>query len=129
MPHVIVEYSSNLESIADMSALVEALHAAALATGVAPVDALRTRAEPRAVFVVGDGHADNAFVAIIGRFGPGRSAADKERFLNAMVETVEAVLGAAAANVMISVEWQDIDVEFRVNKNNARAAIVARTTR
>jgi hypothetical protein len=29
---------------------------------------------------------------------------------------------------MLSVEWQEIDGEYRINKNNARAAIVARRT-
>jgi 5-carboxymethyl-2-hydroxymuconate isomerase len=128
MPHLIVEYSANLESMTDMSELVEVVHAAALKSGVAPIDALRTRAAPRTIFRIGDSHPDNSFVAVVGRFGPGRTAEEKQRFLSSVMEALESSLGVAATNAMLSVEWQEIDGEYRINKNNARAAIVARRT-
>ena len=126
MPHLIVEYSTNLDSLINTQSLVDAIHHAALATGIAPVDALRTRAEPHNVYRIGDGHPNNAFIAIAARLGVGRTSEQKNRFLAAILEATETVLGAHAINVMLSVEYQEIDPEFRINKNNLRDAINAR---
>jgi 5-carboxymethyl-2-hydroxymuconate isomerase len=126
MPHVIVEYSANLESMTSMPALIEAVHVAVLSTGVAPIDALRTRGEPRTVFRIGDGHPDLTFVAVLGRFGPGRTAEEKHRFLTDTLAAVESALGDAATNAMLSTEWQEIDAESRINRNHARVAITQR---
>jgi 5-carboxymethyl-2-hydroxymuconate isomerase len=128
MPHLIVEYSDNLETRADMPAVIVAVHQAALDTGIASLDALRTRAEPRALFRIADGHADNAFLGVIARMAPGRSDDDKQRLLSALLTAVEASLGAAAANTMLSVEYQEIDIRYRINKNNIREAVAARTS-
>ncbi|MBV9079473.1 MAG: 5-carboxymethyl-2-hydroxymuconate isomerase, partial [Methylobacteriaceae bacterium] len=45
MPHIIVEYSANLDGAISPRRLVNGLHAAALETGVFPLGGLRTRAE------------------------------------------------------------------------------------
>jgi 5-carboxymethyl-2-hydroxymuconate isomerase len=73
MPHLTVEYSANLRKKIDIQKLVEAVHQAALHTGVFEVAAVRTRAAGREHYVVADGHRDNAFVAIFVRVAPGRS--------------------------------------------------------
>ena len=73
MPHLIVEYSANLDGAVDMPALLQALHAAALATGVFPIGGLRTRAARRDAFVIADGHADNGFIHVQARIGTGRT--------------------------------------------------------
>ena len=126
MPHVIVEYSANLEAQADMAAVVDAVHAAALATGIAPLDGLRTRASVRSLYRIADGHPENAFVAVLARLGPGRTPEEKQRLIEALMGAVETALGSAAANAMLSVEYQEIDPELRVNKNNLRAVIAQR---
>jgi 5-carboxymethyl-2-hydroxymuconate isomerase len=128
VPHLIVEYSVNLEPLINIQALVDAIHHGALATGVAPIDALRTRAEPRNVYRIGDGHPDNSFIAVAARLGAGRTPEQKHRFLTAVLDATEALLGSHATNVMISVEYQEIDPEFRINKNNIRDAIINRQT-
>lgn len=127
MPHLIVEYSANLEAHADMALLVDAVHAAALASGVAPLDGLRTRASVRSVYRIADGHPDNAFVAVVARLGPGRTPEEKHRLLDALMGAIEEALGAAAENAMLSVEYQEIDPEYRVNRNHLRAVIAQRT--
>ena len=128
MPHVIVEYTTNLARVTDLRALLDALHAAALSSPIVPTDALRTRAEPRTDYRVADGHPDNAFLAIIARLGPGRTADEKHALLGLLLGAAELSLGPAAANVMLSVEYQEIDAEFRINKNNLRAVMAARQT-
>ena len=127
MPHVTVEYSTNLEHLVDMQSVIDAVHAAALATGFVPLDGLRTRAEPRSIYRIADGHLDNAFVAIAVRLGPGRSADDKHRLLAALLDAVESSLGPdVTANVMLSAEWHEIDPDARINRNNLRPVIAAR---
>ncbi len=128
MPHLIIEYSANVEEVTDVQALVDALHDAALATGLAPLDALRTRGARRDVFAVADRHPDNAFVAVTARLGPGRSDDDKQRFLRALLDALDEHLGEAKRNVMLSVEYQEIDPDLRINENHLRAVIAARET-
>ena len=127
MPHVTVEYSTNLDLLVDMQKVIDAVHAAALATGFVPLDGLRTRASPRSTYRIGDGHANNAFVAIAVRLGPGRTSDDKHRLLAALLDAVESALGPdVAATVMLSAEWHEIDPNARINRNNLRPVIAAR---
>ena len=44
MPHIIIEYSANLEERLGLDGLMDTLHAAALVTGVFPLGGLRVRA-------------------------------------------------------------------------------------
>ena len=73
MPHLIVEYSANLERDIDIHELVAALHAAALETGVFPIGGIRTRAARRDVYAIADSHPDNSFIHVQARIGAGRS--------------------------------------------------------
>jgi 5-carboxymethyl-2-hydroxymuconate isomerase len=55
MPHIIAEYSANLEDRLDVQALVDALHQAAIDSKVAELVGIRTRAARRRHFRVADG--------------------------------------------------------------------------
>lgn len=48
MPHLIVEHSDNVSELVDIATLAHVLQVAVLDTGIAPLDALRTRAAGRA---------------------------------------------------------------------------------
>lgn len=126
MPHITLEHSSNFAEIADIDELVRAVHAAALATGIAPLDALRTRAVSRAHYAIADLEADNMFLAIVARLGAGRSDDDKQRLLDDLLTAVDEFLGEAQRTLMISVEYQEIDPACRINKNNLRAVMAER---
>ena len=56
MPHIIAEYSANLEDSLDVQALVDDLHEAAIASQVAELPGIRSRAARRAHFRVADGN-------------------------------------------------------------------------
>jgi 5-carboxymethyl-2-hydroxymuconate isomerase len=128
MPHLILEHSANVSEVADVAGLVVALHQAALATGVAPVDALRTRAARRDEYAVGDRHPDNGFVAVTARLGAGRTDREKRHLIEALMTALSDELGDAQRHLMLSVEYQEIDPTFRINKNNLRPAIAERNT-
>ncbi len=129
MPHLIVEHSANVADVADIRGLVDALHSAALATGIAPLDALRTRAAPREYVAIGDRDPSNKFIAVTARLGAGRSDADKQRFIDALMHALDEYLGAAQETIMLSVEYQEIDPAWRLNKNNLRDVIGERAER
>ena len=78
MPHLIVEYSANLENDVDIDALLGALHAAAIKTGVFPLGGCRTRAARRDHYVISNDAPENAFVHLIARIGAGRSVETKK---------------------------------------------------
>ena len=108
--------------------LIDTVHDAALGTGVASLDALRTRGEARDVYAVADRHPANGFVSVTARLGPGRTSADIERLLAAVLDAVEECLGETCRHLMLSAEVQEIDPERRINRNHLRAAVRARAT-
>ena len=72
MPHIIVEYSSNLDNAMDVQGLLDALHQAMIESGAAPLPGIRTRAARREHYCVADRDPENAFVHIIVRMREGR---------------------------------------------------------
>jgi 5-carboxymethyl-2-hydroxymuconate isomerase len=126
MPHLILEYSANVARAVDIDELVLAVHRAALDTGIAELDALRTRAVARDHYAIADLHPDNMFLAVVARLGAGRSDEDKHRLLDALLAAVGQQLGDARRTAMISVEYQEIDPASRINQNNLRAVIAER---
>jgi 5-carboxymethyl-2-hydroxymuconate isomerase len=77
MPHIVVEYSANLEKSIDIRALVRRVHEAVLASGVFELGAVRTRAERREVYEIADGDPDNGFIHVGLSIAPGRDAATR----------------------------------------------------
>jgi 5-carboxymethyl-2-hydroxymuconate isomerase len=128
MPHIIVEYSANLDDQIDIQKLIEAVHQAALRTGVFEVAAVRTRAERRDYYVIADGHEDNAFVAISARVAPGRSRETRQRLgqeiFDAACEYLEKVYERTP--LAISLEVQEIDNTAAFRKNNLHAIVKER---
>lgn len=127
MPHLVIEFSANVGDVVDIDELVAELHDAALTTGIAPLDALRTRAAPREHYAVADRHPDNMFIAVTARFGAGRSVSDRKRVIDALLGRLDSVLGERQRTMMLSVEYQEIDPASRVNKNNLRPIVAERT--
>ena len=128
MPHIIVEYSANLENELSVSELVEALHCTALDTGVFPLGGLRTRAERRDIFRVADGDPENAFIAVQVRIGQGRDAATRQRVAESLMGRLE----AATADIFrrrglgLTVEVQEIDSTASLKTNNLHERMAAK---
>ena len=128
MPHIIVEYSANLETDLDIRALAEAIHAAALATGVFPVGGCRTRVARRDVYVVGDGHTDNRFVHIQARIGVGRPPEVRQKAAEQIFEAVKQATAIvfAARPLGLTLEIVEIDPVGSLKHNNLHDIIAAR---
>jgi 5-carboxymethyl-2-hydroxymuconate isomerase len=122
MPHVIVEYSANIEDKIRVSQLLATLHEAVEQTKIAELAGLRTRAERRDEFRIADNDPSNGFVAIIVRIAKGRTLEARKVLLEAVTAAANKHLEPAFATtpLALSIEVQEIDPELRVNRSNIR---------
>lgn len=122
MPHITIECSANIDT-RHLDAMPRVVHEAAIATGVAPLDALRTRLVVHERYVIADQRPENKFIAVIARLGAGRSPEDKQRLAGAVMDAIVSLLGVDERDAALSVECQDIDPVSRINRNNLRARL------
>ena len=122
MPHVIVEYSANIESEITPQRLVEEIHAAAVTSGIAEPVAVRTRLKRREHFRVGDGNPDNAFVHIDIRARKGRTLEQKKHAVQTIYDQANKTLDVVfkARPLALTVEIHEIDSETRLLRNGLR---------
>ena len=122
MPHVIVEYSANIEAEISPQRLVDEIHAAAVASGIAEPVAVRTRLMRREYYRVGDGSPENAFVHIDIRARKGRSLEQKKAAVQALYDQANRTLDVVfrARPLALTVEIHEIDPETRLLRNGMR---------
>lgn len=128
MPHIIAEYSANLEDCLDVQALVDDLHQAAIGCEVAELVAIRTRAERREHFCVADGNPANGFVHIIARLRVGRPEELRTRLGQALLAAADKRLADVYPThpIGLTVEIHEIDdMTFRRNTLRERAQSAA----
>jgi 5-carboxymethyl-2-hydroxymuconate isomerase len=122
MPHVVVEYSANLETEIEPMRLVRAVHEAALAQPIFEAPGVRTRAARREHFLVADGDPSHAFVAVTARIGPGRTQearkAASEAIMAALYGALEPVYGNRG--LVLSVEVTELDGAGMTRRNSLR---------
>ena len=129
MPHIIIEYSDNLEKRINLGELIEIAHTTAVDTGVFPLGGLRVRAARREHYKIADGHPDNSFIHIELKIGPGRDKETKKSALENIFSTVEEYLKPIHENspLAMSAELNEFDSELRINRNNIHKYIEERT--
>lgn len=122
MPHMIVEYSSNIEDELGTEILFPKLCDMGVETGVFARSGIRVRGEARPRFHISDGHPDNAFVHTILRVGHGR----EEERLKAAGDKIYAVICDHLAQLAktralnISMEIQEVRPVLTWKKNNTQ---------
>lgn len=109
MPHIIVEYSANLDGSLDVQKLCDDLHQVVIDSGVAEVAAIRTRAKRRDVYRIADGDPKNAFVHVVMRLRIGRSEEVRSKLADALLAATDRNLQHATHAIAISVEMEEID--------------------
>jgi 5-carboxymethyl-2-hydroxymuconate isomerase len=124
MPHLIIEYSTNLDADLAMPALAAAIHAAALETGVFPIGGCRTRLVPRTNYVIGDGHPDNRFIHIQARIGAGRPPDVRQRAAEHIFALLKAETAAVFAQMPLGLTFEivEIDPVGSLKHNNLQGA-------
>ncbi|MEX0366799.1 MAG: 5-carboxymethyl-2-hydroxymuconate isomerase [Ruegeria sp.] len=114
MPHVIVDYSANMETRTDIRALCEALRAAALETGILPLAGIRVRAIRADHVAIADGDPTHGYVDISVRLRGGRDLQARKDATAYIFAAAERFLAPAMAqhSVALSLEMRDIDPEL-----------------
>ena len=128
MPHIIVEYSANLEDRLDVAALIADLHQAAIESAVADIVAVRTRAARREHFRVADGKPENGFVHIVARLRVGRSEEQRKRLGELLLAAADKRLTPVYPihPLGLTIEIHEIDhLTFRRNTLRERAESAA----
>ncbi len=123
MPHVIVEYSANLDDAIDMAAFCEVLRAAAVKTGVFPEAGIRVRALRCETYVIADGRMpDTGFVDISVRLRGGRTFEARERATQDIFAAAEHHLEPVFADrpFALSFEMRDIDPALSPKRSSIR---------
>lgn len=122
MPHIVIEYSANLEHEIEPMTLVRAVHAAALAQAIFEAAGVRTRAARREHCLIADGDPSHAFVAVTARIGPGRTLearrAASEAMLAALSHALEDVY--QRRGLALSVEVTELDASAMTRRNGLR---------
>ena len=114
MPHLVIQYTANIEAEADMSALCRRLADVLVAQRsddgcrVFPIGGTRVLAYPAAHFAVADGSHDAAFAYFNVRMAKGRSPATQRAAGEAITATVKAhfapVLARRAVGLTVQID-------------------------
>ena len=115
MPHLVIQYTANIEPQADMGALCRRLADTLIAQRgeggkrIFPIGGTRVLAYPAAHFAVADdsaGTADRAFVYLNLRIAPGRAAGEVQAAGNALLAATQAHFVALFATRLIGITLQ-----------------------
>ena len=114
MPHIRLEYSSNLEAIVDMAALVEKIRLDACRLDALPMPGLRVRAVAVVHYAIADGDAKHGFIDMVVRLREGRTDDVKKDAIMRLFDTLKDFMAPALARhpIALSAEIRDIQAEF-----------------
>lgn len=120
MPHLILEYSANIEDEIGLDGLLDALHERALRTGVFPIGGLRVRAIRMNDYRIADCHPDNAYVHLTAWIGHGRPLDVRQRAGEAIFEILNEHLAPLFARrpLAISFNIQEFHPQLNFKHNN-----------
>lgn len=128
MPHIVIEYTANLEPALQLPTLIAALHEVAAGIEAFPLAGLRTRAERRDHYLIADGHADNAFVHLSLRIAHGRSLEVRKAAGDLLFETLCRCLQPLLDQrpLALSFEISEIDPVLNYKGGNIREYLAKR---
>ncbi|HNP35480.1 MAG TPA: 5-carboxymethyl-2-hydroxymuconate Delta-isomerase [Woeseiaceae bacterium] len=129
MPHLTIEYSSNLDAEIDIGRLVAAMHESAIGIEALPIGGIRTRAVRRDFYEIADGHPDNTFINVTLRIAEGRSLDVRKRIGETLFRTLRTTVNSVYEKrpMALSLEIQEIDPETRWKQGNIREYMARRS--
>jgi len=120
LPHLIIEYSANVEDAIRLDELLDTMHACALSTGVFPLGGLRVRAHRTDRYRVADKAAENGFVHVTALIGHGRTLDVQQRageqLFTALTEHLQNLYDRSP--LAISLNIQEFHPVLNFKKNN-----------
>ncbi len=129
MPHIWVEYSTNLQPELDVPQLLKTVQDAVIDDGsVYPFAGARTRGVPIADYLIVDGHPDNGFVHVLIKIGAGRPPEEKSRMGERAFEAVRSYLAPifAARPLGLSLQVEEASSDTNYKSSNYREYLAAR---
>ena len=128
MPHLVIEYSANVEDQIALDDLLDKLHAVALTTGVFPLGGLRVRAHRTDAYRIADKSPDNGFVHVTAMIGHGRPLDVQQRageqLFAVLTEHLEALYDKSP--LAISLNIQEFHPLLNFKKNNLHEYVKSR---
>jgi 5-carboxymethyl-2-hydroxymuconate isomerase len=120
VPHLIIEYSANIENELGLDVLMSRLRDRAVETGVFPLPGIRVRASRRDRFLIADGDPQHAFVHLMVRIGHGRRPEVRRQVADRLFEVLCDHLQEVATRrgLGLSLEVQEIDPVGSLKRNN-----------
>jgi 5-carboxymethyl-2-hydroxymuconate isomerase len=114
MPHIILDYSANIEARADIAGLCEALRVTAAGLDCFPETGVRVRAIRADHVALADGSAEVGYVDISVRLREGRAQHVREAATAALFQAARDFLADLLAEhpVMLSLEMREIDAKL-----------------
>ena len=114
MPHIVVDYSANMEERVDMAAFCDVLRRATIETGVLPLAGVRVRAFRSDHVSIADGDPAHGYIDISLRLRGGRDLATRKAATAHVFAAAEAFLAPAMAShsIALSFEMRDIDPDL-----------------
>jgi 5-carboxymethyl-2-hydroxymuconate isomerase len=128
MPHFVIEYSANLEPDIDLRAIVDAVHASVVESGLFKIGGIRVRTLRHEIYKIADGNPEHAFLHVRANILEGRSVEDRERLGNMTISAVDALLALARKKrgIALSVEVSEIDHNMSFKKNSLHAQLAGK---
>lgn len=111
MPHLIVQYSANLEQRADVKKFCACMAREIRDIGLFPLGGIRVRAQAQAHFAIADLHQDNAFLDMVFRIGAGRTAQQKQHTGERLLEASSAFFSKELARGYFALSLDIVELE------------------
>lgn len=123
MPHIQIDYTANLEEAVSSGRLVDAVHQAAVSSGIFPVWGIRTFARAQSQYRIGNGEAGNGFVNVTVRIAPGRDLALRQRITHELFGALLHIMDERFKNHRLGcqLEITEFDPNVVIYKNNLAA--------
>lgn len=122
MPHFHIDYSGNLETVVDISALCECIRAAAASIEAFPLAGIRVRAIRVDHYAMADGSDKHGYVDIVVRIGAGRAPQVKKDAMHRVFEVARSCLDDAMQthSIALSMELRDINPDYSLKTGTIR---------
>lgn len=119
MPHIIVEYTDNIKSEANIPHLLEKLNEVLIERNqIYPVGGIRSRALELKDYRVADGREDDAFVHTTFKIGRGRTQEQKEETSQAMFSVIKAHFSPLLKKRYLALSFELVEFTHPTLKEN-----------
>ena len=134
MPHLILDYSANLDVVLDIQGLCDALRDAMVETEVFPLGGIRVRALPCSAYAIADGDPAYAYLHMNLRMGHGREEETRLSVAKHLSAAAERYLKAHLVGPFaLSIDLSELDPvtslkSFNRSKQQTPSKVRLRTT-